>query len=415
MYRFLLSTFLLFFMVSCASKDRLAADLLTAIGKNDLQGVQKALNHGADPNYYSPLLIAAANGSAEITVALLDKKANINFRDANGNNALFQSIMSAKNPLVARSLIMRGIDLSVRNTSGKTAFQFAVDMTDTGFVGLFTTRTTTIALKDSLLNVILSYAKQEANGKVITYAYSSLDSLARLTFAKRYGIPFFRLKSNVREGAASFGTRFGKVYVKSTGYGSPSSISVEGSFVFSLECMGIEKDKIMQTSCNEDVAILKISPGGNACEVNYLILSVDKTTAWVSDIIDMCTYANSIKEAASPDNKSCSVVLDFGSISYLYSGRTLIKQTPQAPASATTIKATFQNVEIKSATFLFFKDAKGETILLTPSPDYVGPDFTDFTKYKGRDFNITFITKVEKDPDMGVMTTTRYLIKANIL
>ena len=48
----------------------------------------------------SPLMIAALNGHAEIVQKLLQKKSDIDYRDTNGETALYQASYSGRNEIV---------------------------------------------------------------------------------------------------------------------------------------------------------------------------------------------------------------------------------------------------------------------------------------------------------------------------
>lgn len=193
-----LCAWMMFSTISCSNKECLQTDLIAAVCLDNTKNLQRDLSLGANPSYippdssYSPLLLASGRGYRDIVRLLLENKAEVNFRDKNGYNALFYSVTGAKDCLVDSILIANGIDLSANNASGKTVFQVAVDTVDTSFVDIFNKHKLPLAdnRNDSLLSIIASYARKTGKTNLVYRIYLSLDSARKIDLEKKDSIVF---------------------------------------------------------------------------------------------------------------------------------------------------------------------------------------------------------------------------------
>jgi hypothetical protein len=413
----ILSSIFILSLIGCANKDKMAADLSIAISQNNIEGVRALLKKGADPNYVpgstdaSFLFMAASNGYEEITRLLLENGANPNFEDSKGNNALFLCIMSSRNAAIEKALIEGGTNLSHENHKKENAFVLAAQLTDTAFVAAVKSR---IQSPDSLLSLIVPAGKSAENRDFLNSAYNMLDSTGKALFASKYGIPYpERHRGDKPSGAKTIRTDYATILI--TGEMWEYSISVNGKLIGSYQCMGLYEKKKYSTACGEDVVVLEVSPGGNVCEANYLVLAIDKTTIWKSDVIEMCSEPKRISYNEKPGEVSphCDVTLDFAAVSWVYSDRNVKKAEPTLPDGAKKIKATYLTMEIKGDAIYFFKTAQGETILFELDSEYVGPELDDLNKYQGREFQVTYVTR-RSDYGGGNIVETNHLLAAAI-
>ncbi len=129
----------------------LSTSLVQSTWKQDERGVRRALNHGADPNYfddetgYTPLAIACEKGNIKIIQILVHRGANVNFvipapeqpsrpvRDESGvllSTRPYQQKWAGYTPLQIaaasgnltsmQELIELGADVDVKTIDGKT-------------------------------------------------------------------------------------------------------------------------------------------------------------------------------------------------------------------------------------------------------------------------------------------------------
>jgi hypothetical protein len=103
-------------------------DLAAAVEGCHAPAVRLLLDTGLKPNDpvdgKPPLIVAAGERCADALVALLDKGADINVRDADGRTALI--IAAAGNMVdVARVLLQRGADVTLADRLERTALMYA--------------------------------------------------------------------------------------------------------------------------------------------------------------------------------------------------------------------------------------------------------------------------------------------------
>ena len=75
----------------------------------------------------SALMFASGNCSVPIVRELLSLKANVNITDHEGETALDYATLESCYPVVKLLMKVPGLDLGVKDKSGKTAYDYAVD------------------------------------------------------------------------------------------------------------------------------------------------------------------------------------------------------------------------------------------------------------------------------------------------
>jgi ankyrin repeat protein len=100
--------------------------LMVASNSKIYNNVQALLNAGADPNYGSPLLKAALNGSADIAMLLLDSNASINSAiDPSTRMTALHAACQVPHSQLATLLIARNTDIHARDRSDQTPLHLA--------------------------------------------------------------------------------------------------------------------------------------------------------------------------------------------------------------------------------------------------------------------------------------------------
>jgi len=98
-----------------------------AVRRNDLGSVQSLVSRGVDIDtvYYgtTPFLVAVENGFDGIASWLMDKKCDVNWKDATGKSAFEHAI--CKNQIkIVEKFLEQNIDINARLTSGHTALTY---------------------------------------------------------------------------------------------------------------------------------------------------------------------------------------------------------------------------------------------------------------------------------------------------
>jgi len=105
------------------------ATLLEAVIRDDLQGVKDFLANGADVNapqvgdFTTPLHDAALNGHKEVAELLIEKGADVNAKNNDGETPLHLTT----NKEIAELLIAKGADVNAKDRVGKTPLDRASD------------------------------------------------------------------------------------------------------------------------------------------------------------------------------------------------------------------------------------------------------------------------------------------------
>ncbi|HLV80374.1 MAG TPA: ankyrin repeat domain-containing protein, partial [Chthonomonadaceae bacterium] len=116
----------------------------------------------------SPILVyAATDGRAAIVSELLDKGANINAADLDGQTALITACEFIK-PLTARNLIARGADVQAKDIQGRTALMLAAETGQVDLVDLLLSKGSNVAAKDQDGDTAQSYAKRSGHRNIVS-------------------------------------------------------------------------------------------------------------------------------------------------------------------------------------------------------------------------------------------------------
>ncbi|MBT4922374.1 MAG: hypothetical protein HON23_05110 [Rickettsiales bacterium] len=113
------------------SQESLRRELIRAVERGDLEGVERLLDRGADVNKAritdgsTPLSIAASNGHTELVQLLLDRRADVNKATKGGVTPLVYAAFNG-HAEVAKLLLDRGADVNQASTTdGKTPLNVA--------------------------------------------------------------------------------------------------------------------------------------------------------------------------------------------------------------------------------------------------------------------------------------------------
>lgn len=113
--------------------------LLLACQRGNIEVASYLLELAVDLDYVSEigtaLMVCATKGNDSIAKLLLDKKANPNIRDADGNTALIYAVQF-KHIALVELLLSYHADLEIRDNLGKTAFEYAAFSNETALVDL---------------------------------------------------------------------------------------------------------------------------------------------------------------------------------------------------------------------------------------------------------------------------------------
>lgn len=96
----------------------------------DLNALAALIDAGADinardPRGYSPLMLAVYLGQVEVASYLIEMGADVNSTDFNGNSILMGACFKGHVTMV-EMLLMNGANPTARNSTGMTAYDFAI-------------------------------------------------------------------------------------------------------------------------------------------------------------------------------------------------------------------------------------------------------------------------------------------------
>jgi uncharacterized protein len=133
MKKILITFFLSLFVVLSAIGQKSNEKLYNAIVKNDKKQVAKLLEEDADPNYVvssgpwmkaNMLITAINNNNLEITKLLINKKADVNWKDGFNTTALMYAA-SKGNKEIVLFLLESGADVRATDGQGNTVLTAA--------------------------------------------------------------------------------------------------------------------------------------------------------------------------------------------------------------------------------------------------------------------------------------------------
>jgi ankyrin repeat protein len=111
-----------------------------AVEIGDIDAARKALDAGADVNaidydigYHggTPLILATMSGRRDIAKLLLDRKADIDRTNSDGDTALHEAVLSRNTDFV-EFLLDNGANTGISNKEGKTALMLAQEQSRDG-------------------------------------------------------------------------------------------------------------------------------------------------------------------------------------------------------------------------------------------------------------------------------------------
>ncbi|MFP6751965.1 MAG: ankyrin repeat domain-containing protein, partial [Pirellulaceae bacterium] len=136
-----------------------APDFFEAIRNNNVASIKQQLADGVDPEsldqelQMSPLAMAAAVGSEEITRLLLDAGANVDVRNTDGTTPLATAVFFG-HPEVVKLLLEEGADPAAQNLKGEKASDYVTQPMPDGILqligGLIRVRVDPVAAKQSI-------------------------------------------------------------------------------------------------------------------------------------------------------------------------------------------------------------------------------------------------------------------------
>ncbi len=125
--------------------------LMCALAANQKAATVSLIRSGAEINStaeFTPLMAAINSENPELLQLLLDQKADINATNKAGQNALIlETLAPRKNSTVAEMLINAGVNLTLKDFSGKGPLTYAVINKNTKLVELFLQKDSSLALE----------------------------------------------------------------------------------------------------------------------------------------------------------------------------------------------------------------------------------------------------------------------------
>ncbi len=143
-----------------------------------IENIEKYLENGNDINIINEdgntlLMQAVSIGYYDLADYLIDRNADINITNNNGENAL---ILSANYPYIMNLLINNNADINISDNNGKTALHYACEYGDLYSVKLLIKRGADINKKDILGKTILMYAVENEHLMLIKYLVEDLKA-----------------------------------------------------------------------------------------------------------------------------------------------------------------------------------------------------------------------------------------------
>ncbi len=155
-------------------QDAVNKRLITAARDQDINGLREAVYDDANLNYTetnsdkTALMIACEKEWREGVKFLLEKGANLSFKNNAEQNALMFAVKHCENDMLLKDLISYGANVNDRDEAGKTVLMYAVDNdNDNALIYLLKkTNANPKAVDNSNCNAMMYAAK---NGKVVAF------------------------------------------------------------------------------------------------------------------------------------------------------------------------------------------------------------------------------------------------------
>ena len=155
------------------TKEKYSYQLITAVEKNDAKTVVALLEKGADVNYKDfsgkvPLSIAIENNDKNMISLLLEKGANIEYKDNNGCTPLLNAVAS-ENIDMASFLLEKGAFINCKDSLGQTPLLVALRYNYKNMISLLLEKSAAINIFDSHSKSALDFAIENEDLDLISF------------------------------------------------------------------------------------------------------------------------------------------------------------------------------------------------------------------------------------------------------
>ena len=155
------------------TKEKYSYQLITAVEKNDAKTVVALLEKGADVNYKDfsgkvPLNIAIENNDKNMISLLLEKDANIEYKDNNGCTPLLNAVAS-ENIDMASFLLEKGAFINCKDSLGQTPLLVALRYNYKNMISLLLEKSAAINIFDSHSKSALDFAIENEDLDLISF------------------------------------------------------------------------------------------------------------------------------------------------------------------------------------------------------------------------------------------------------
>ena len=146
--------------------------LETAIIMEDMDAIEYFLSHDFDINSSinsdgdTALIISTYLGKKDLLKYFIDKKANVNIRNSNGNTALFEAVF---NPELTNILLEAGADPNIKNNQLLSPLAFAVSINRESVIKPLVEKGAHIDTMDQKMRTILNIAYEVGDDAVISF------------------------------------------------------------------------------------------------------------------------------------------------------------------------------------------------------------------------------------------------------
>jgi len=170
-------------------------DMFMAAQEGDVEKVSQLLEKGADVNYkdktvfgHTPMTIAAAWGYTNVVRLLLDHGASVDQQDDGGSTALHRAASTARSEMV-KLLLDRGADVNRRDKIGRTPLFFATfRKSPPENARLLLTKGADVNARDNKGETAFYYAQANANQDVIEVLVKAGANGGKMPAAKLSGL-----------------------------------------------------------------------------------------------------------------------------------------------------------------------------------------------------------------------------------
>ncbi|MCH5283516.1 MAG: ankyrin repeat domain-containing protein [Treponema sp.] len=155
------------------TKEKYSYQLITAVEKSDIKTVISLLEKGADVNYKDfsgkiPLKIAIKNNDKNIISLLLERGANIEYKDRYGCTPLLNAVENG-NVDMASFLLDKGANINCCDSRSRTALDLAIEKEDVELISFLLERGADIGDSESSLKAALDFAIKNDNADILSF------------------------------------------------------------------------------------------------------------------------------------------------------------------------------------------------------------------------------------------------------